>query len=139
MTLRRPAIVGESAGNYLRTVRPLSDPTIRSNILVPSSYQDDELDDRESVVVKAYCLNRLKSPNVQGMAFSYVVTAIQKVQIQARPQTTHARSALSRQWRMALLCRQLSLLVLGVTVSYQLDQVAIGVTHVQTGPWTQGA
>jgi hypothetical protein len=31
------------------------------------------------------------------------------------------------------------LLILGVSVGYQLDQVAIGIAHVQTGPRTQGA
>ena len=38
-----------------------------------------------------------------------------------------------------LFCPQSSLLVFGVSVGYQLDQVAIWVSHVQTGPRTQGA
>jgi hypothetical protein len=37
-----------------------------------------------------------------------------------------------------LFCLQSSLLVFGISVGNQLDQVPIGVTHVQTGPRTQG-
>ena len=39
----------------------------------------------------------------------------------------------------AVACPQSSLLVLGVSVGYQLDQVVVGVTHVQTGPGALGA
>src|SRR6185436_3494786 len=49
------------------------------------------------------------------------------------------RSQWLRSLRCAPVLKVLVLFVFGVAVGYQLDQVVVGVTHIQTGPRTQGA
>ncbi len=58
---------------------------------------------------------------------------------QQRPWFAGLLSPQSHDRLRALLCPQSSLLVFGVSVGYQLDQVVVGVTHVQTSPGALGA